>query len=81
MVPEPRLHVGQVLDNPVPVRDLASVPGLPPDLLALPKGCAFAARCSFRTQKCVEEKPTLVDIPDKDQSVACWQWEEIAGIK
>ncbi len=68
------------LDNP-PGSALTSVPGLPPDLLALPKGCAFAARCSFRTQKCIKEKPTLVDIPDEDHSVACWHWEEIAGTK
>jgi len=61
--------------------ELTSVPGLPPDLLALPKGCAFAARCGYRNEKCVAEKPPLVEVESHDHAVACWRWEEIAGMK
>lgn len=68
------------LDDP-PGTALASVPGLPPDLLALPEGCAFAARCNYRNEKCLKEKPPLVEIEGYDHAVACWRWEEIAGIK
>ena len=68
------------LDDP-PGTALASVPGLPPDLLALPHGCAFAARCGYRTEKCIKEKPPLVEIEGYDHAVACWHWEESAGIK
>lgn len=68
------------LDGP-PGAELISVPGLPPDLLALPQGCAFAARCGYRNEKCVAEKPPLVEIEGPDHAVACWRWEEIAGMK
>ena len=63
-----------------PGTELTSIPGLPPDLLALPKGCAFAARCGYRNEKCVAQKPPLVEITGRDHAVACWRWEEIAGI-
>jgi peptide/nickel transport system ATP-binding protein len=36
-----------------PVR-LASIPGMPPAFTALPKGCSFAPRCSFRFEPCAE---------------------------
>jgi oligopeptide transport system ATP-binding protein len=68
------------LDDP-PGSELTAVPGLPPDLLALPKGCAFAARCGYRTEKCLAEKPPLVEIDGRDHAVACWHWEEIEGKK
>jgi oligopeptide/dipeptide ABC transporter ATP-binding protein len=48
------------LDRPRPKR-LAAIPGLPPSLLRLPDGCAFAPRCGHRFEKCDEEKPELMD--------------------
>ncbi|OQY31752.1 MAG: peptide ABC transporter ATP-binding protein [Anaerolineaceae bacterium 4572_5.1] len=64
-----------------PGAELVSVPGLPPDLLALPEGCAFAARCVYRTEKCLTEKPPLIEIEGREHAVACWHWEEIAERK
>ena len=64
-----------------PGAELISIPGLPPDLLALPEGCAFAARCVYRTEKCIKEKPPLIEIEGREHAVACWHWEEIAGSK
>jgi oligopeptide transport system ATP-binding protein len=63
-----------------PGTELISIPGLPPDLLALPEGCPFAARCGYRIDKCLAEKPTLVKVNEKDHSVSCWRWEEISGL-
>lgn len=37
------------------------IPGVVPHPLALPKGCKFAPRCKYCTQKCMEEEPGLVD--------------------
>ena len=37
------------------------IPGVVPHPLALPKGCKFAPRCKYRTQKCIDEEPTLID--------------------
>jgi len=63
-----------------PGTELISIPGLPPDLLALPEGCPFAARCVYRIEKCLYEKPGLVKVGENDHSVACWRWEEISGM-
>jgi len=41
---------------------LATIEGLPPDLLALPPGCPFYARCPYRLDRCQEERPTLREI-------------------
>jgi len=62
-----------------PGTKLVSIPGLPPDLVALPEGCPFYARCVYRVQQCQEEMPPLVEVDGKDHTVACWQWEHIAG--
>ena len=47
------------LDRPRP-RRLAAIPGLPPSLLRLPPGCAFADRCGHRFERC-GERPLLLD--------------------
>ncbi len=47
------------LDRPRP-RRLAAIPGLPPSLLRLPPGCAFADRCAHRFERC-SEQPALLD--------------------
>lgn len=60
-----------------PGTKLVSIPGLPPDLLALPKGCPFAPRCRLRVDQCFEEQPTLENAAQKEHVVACWRWEEV----
>src|SRR6266480_4117358 len=46
------------LDRPKP-RRLSTIPGLPPSLLRLPPGCAFADRCAHRFDRC-DERPLLL---------------------
>ncbi len=41
----PRHPYARGLLNALPEREFTPVPGLPPELSALPAGCAFAARC------------------------------------
>ena len=49
------------------------IPGRPPDLVHPPKGCRFAPRCPYASQKCLEEEPPLtVTADDPDHSYACW---------
>jgi oligopeptide transport system ATP-binding protein len=47
------------------------IPGTPPDLIRLQPGCAFAPRCPFRTQQCLEEEPELKEVEENHFS-ACW---------
>jgi peptide/nickel transport system ATP-binding protein len=42
--------------------DLQPIPGQVPSIAAVPPGCAFAPRCSFRQPGCVQERPPLVAI-------------------
>jgi oligopeptide/dipeptide ABC transporter ATP-binding protein len=50
---------------------LDTIEGLPPDLIALPKGCPFAARCDFVKDKCREMNPPLEERASHHR-VACW---------
>jgi oligopeptide transport system ATP-binding protein len=60
-----------------PGSDLFTIPGFPPDLSALPKGCPFAARCAFVEERCAQEMPPLLNVDGQDHTVACWRWDEI----
>ena len=51
---------------------LKSIEGLPPDLVHMPQGCPFAARCSLVMEKCRLENPSLIYISPKHFS-ACWR--------
>ncbi len=46
---------------------LDPIPGVVPHPLALPKGCKFAPRCKYATQRCLEEEPKLEKISDVQQ--------------
>jgi oligopeptide transport system ATP-binding protein len=39
--------------------ELATIPGQPPNLQALPPGCAFRDRCAFAFERCARERPRL----------------------
>jgi peptide/nickel transport system ATP-binding protein len=59
------------VSNPSHTRLLA-IPGRPPNLLDLPPGCAFAARCAFATDQCRAERPELEAANELGHSFACW---------
>ncbi|MDF1520580.1 MAG: ABC transporter ATP-binding protein [Brevefilum sp.] len=60
-----------------PGTKLFSIPGLPPDLVKLPKGCPFFARCAYRKEQCKTEMPPLEEAENESHIVACWRWREI----
>jgi len=64
-----------------PGTELLAIPGLPPDLLSLPKGCPFVYRCMYAVDRCLEEMPPLEQADGIDHTVACWRWEEIVSNK
>ena len=58
---------------------LDAIPGSVPHPLDLPKGCRFAPRCKYRTEKCDNEMPEL--LPDlmqvgNEQAVRCFYPEK-----
>lgn len=58
------------LDTPVAAR-LPGIEGMPPDPLAMPKGCRFAPRCPFRIARCTEERPPLMQVAP-GRIARCW---------
>ena len=50
---------------------LYGIPGQPPDLSALPAGCAFHPRCARAVERCRVEEPSQQSL-DGDGSVRCW---------
>lgn len=50
---------------------LDPIPGAVPHPLDLPKGCKFAPRCKYCTQKCIDEEPDLMQVGE-DQYIRCF---------
>jgi oligopeptide transport system ATP-binding protein len=55
---------------------LATIKGLPPDLLEKPTQCSFAPRCPYAIEKCWQEVPELMP-SGPNHYTACWRSEEI----
>ncbi|MBQ3787156.1 MAG: ABC transporter ATP-binding protein [Lachnospiraceae bacterium] len=53
------------------VTSLKPIRGTVPDLLALPKGCAFAERCDETMKVCLKKKCPLIQVGD-GHLAACW---------
>ena len=58
------------LDTPAGTR-LEAIPGAVPHPLDLPKGCKFAPRCKYATDKCREEEPKLAEV-EPGHAVRCF---------
>ncbi len=52
---------------------LASIPGVVPNLLNLPKGCAFAPRCPQVMDQCHLSEPPVCSIA-AGHRVKCWHY-------
>jgi oligopeptide transport system ATP-binding protein len=55
---------------------LEPIEGAPPDLVNLPKGCAFYPRCRWHVDRCLEEYPPLMMVGER-HFAACWEWEKV----
>jgi len=58
------------LDMPVGTR-LEAIPGSVPHPLDLPKGCKFAPRCKYATDRCREKPPELTEV-EPGHTVRCF---------
>ncbi len=57
-------------------RKLTVIPGLPPNLARLPRGCPFQPRCNYAIDRCREEKPEIEEVGQNHYS-ACFRIEEL----
>jgi oligopeptide/dipeptide ABC transporter ATP-binding protein len=81
---EPKHPYTQGLIGSVPVlgarrEHLEVIPGRVPNLIDLPAGCRFAARCKARVENqltiCEEQEPDLIEI-EPNHKVRCWLYQE-----
>ena len=63
----PRINDDREMLNPIP--------GLMPDPMELPEGCAFAPRCRYATEKCKQGIPPKTFFGDRHY-VTCWGYED-----
>lgn len=56
---------------------LASIPGMPPDLLNPPVGCPFSTRCKYCMQICKEKMPERTDFGN-GHFASCWLYHPMA---
>ncbi len=56
-------------------KKLDPIPGVVPHPLDLPKGCKFAPRCKYCTQKCIDAEPELKQVAE-GQYVRCFYPEK-----
>jgi peptide/nickel transport system ATP-binding protein len=59
------------VNNPSHTR-LQAIVGRPPDLVNVPSGCRFAARCPYAQPRCVAEEPPLLPGPTPGHEFRCW---------
>ncbi len=57
-----------------PAQDIAGAPPSPFDAV---KGCAFASRCAFASDRCRTEEPPLDTFQAEDHRAACWHVAEL----
>ena len=58
------------LSTPTHTR-LDTIPGAVPHPLKLPKGCKFAPRCKYATERCLNEEPEMIHVSETQQ-VRCF---------
>lgn len=72
---EPKHPYTKALLKAIPSLDLKegerlqSIPGLPPSLIDPPKGCPFAERCEYATEKCKNEKPEYTEFTETHRAM------------
>jgi len=54
------------------------IPGMVPPAGKFPKGCVFAPRCKYATERCHAEKPEAKIVGD-GHAVRCFRYEEVQG--
>ncbi len=55
---------------------LQFIPGTPPDLLAPPQGCPFAARCKYAMNICKRAMPPVTNFEEPEHYCSCWLYDE-----
>jgi oligopeptide/dipeptide ABC transporter ATP-binding protein len=59
---------------------LSSIPGQPPSLLRVPRGCPFHPRCGYVMQRCLTDEPPVQQVAGGAEHLsACWLPPDVIG--
>ena len=75
----PRLDQ-RLVDEEGNAAKLVPIEGQPPDLVNLPQGCSFRARCRWAVDKCATDAPPLMAVESDSEEPhvsACWRSEAL----
>jgi peptide/nickel transport system ATP-binding protein len=67
------------VENAEPGDEIEAIPGAPPDMRALPPGCAFAPRCRYAIGACAAPPPEWR--PEPGRMARCLRAEELAMVR
>jgi peptide/nickel transport system ATP-binding protein len=59
---------------------LRPIPGAPPSLINMPRGCPFSPRCPLVRDHCRQEEPPLYPTEQSTHLAACHYWDELAEL-
>jgi len=59
---------------------LRPIPGAPPSLINLPRGCPFSPRCPLVRDRCNTDEPVLETTEQHGHTAACHYWAELADV-
>lgn len=62
------------LVSALPTGGLRPIPGAPPDLAAVPPGCAFSPRCPTAMRGCTRLAPAALPAGGSAHTARCWHW-------
>jgi len=60
-------------------KKMVHIPGLPPDLRDIPKGCRFSGRCQYAIDICKKVNPEFIKIPSNkkiEHNVRCFKYDD-----
>ncbi len=60
------------------LKELKAIPGSVPNLLEMPVGCSFHPRCEYKSEKCEQEPPPMVEL-NENHKVRCWHVDATGG--
>lgn len=61
-------------------QQLVPIPGLPPDLSALPSGCPFRPRCELAVERCAQEYPPVTTLGAPERFTRCWRAADLGAL-
>jgi len=73
--------LGSIPDLESTVDRLHPIPGAPPSLINLPKGCPFSPRCPLVESRCADVEPDLVDTDQASHRAACHRWPVVSELE